>query len=309
MKKTLFILSIFISIHTFAQTDMDGLMMDKNFFCAGITAGKTSWTNYWEGAFKRENLNLGKVSTVNITLNGNYGITSRLNVIAMLPYINTKASAGQLSGQKGLQDVSVFVKWSGYEKQFKKSILKTILIGGVSSPVSNYTPDIMPLSIGTKSKTATLRAMVDYQQGNWFGTISGSYIFRNNVKLDRNTYYTNRIHYTNEVAMPNASNYNIRAGYRSETWIVEAMANKWITIGGFDITKNNMPFVSNKINATTIGLHVKYETNFVDGLSFVADGIKTVAGRNVGQANGFNAGIFYIMNFGKKVKEPATQSN
>ncbi len=309
MKKTLFILSIFISSYTFAQTDLDGLMMDKNLFCAGITAGKTSWKNYWEGSFKRDNLNLGKVSTSNITINGNYGITSRLNVIAMLPYIKTKASAGQLAGQKGLQDVSVFVKWSGYEKQFEKSILKAILIGGISSPVSNYTPDIMPLSIGTSSKTATLRAMVDYQQGNWFGTVSGSYIFRNNVKLDRNTYYTNRIHYTSEVAMPNASNYNVRAGYRSETWIVEAFANKWITNGGFDITKNNMPFVSNKMNATTIGLHVKYETNFVDGLSFVADGITTVAGRNVGQANGFTAGVFYIMNFGKKVKEPATQSN
>jgi hypothetical protein len=308
MKKIYFIISIFISTFSFAQTDMDGLMMEKNLFCAGITAGKSSWKNYWEGTFKRENLNLGKVTTSNVMVNGNYGITNRLNIIAMLPYIKTKANAGQLAGQKGLQDVSVFIKWSGYEKQFKKSILKGILIGGLSAPASNYTPDIMPLSIGTHGKAATLRAMVDFQQGNWFGTVSGSYIFRNNIKLDRNTYYTDRIHYTNEVSMPNASNFNIRAGYRSEVWIIEAIANKWITNGGFDISKNNMPFVSNKMNATTLGLHIKYETKFVDGLSFVADGMTTVAGRNVGQSRGFNAGAFYIMNFGKKMKKAASET-
>ena len=308
MKNLLYIISFFISSNSFAQTDIDGLMMEKNLFCVGVTAGKTSWKNYWEGTFKRENLNLGKVSTSNIMVNGNYGITNRLNIIAMLPYIKTRASAGQLAGQKGFQDVSVFVKWSGYEKQFKKSILKAIVIAGVSTPVSNYTPDLLPLSIGTHNQAATLRVMLDFQQGSWFGTVSGSYIFRNNVKLDRNTYYTDRIHYTNEVAMPDALNYNIRAGYRSETWIIEAIANKWVTNGGFDITKNNMPFVSNKMNTTTITLHLKYETKFVNGLSFIADGLTTVAGRNAGQASGFNAGAFYIMNFGKKIKAAETHS-
>lgn len=291
---------IFMSLQSFAQTEMDGLMMEKNLFCAGITIGKSIWKNYWEGTFKRENLNIGKVSTTNFTANGNYGITGRLNIIAMLPYIKTKAGAGQLAGQQDFQDISVFIKWAGYQKQFKKAILKGFIIAGVSSPISKYTPDLMPLSIGMQSKTATLRGMIDYQKGNWFGTASGSYIFRNNVKLDRNTYYTDRIHYTNEVAMPDASNINIRAGYRNETWIIEAIANKWITNGGFDISKNNMPFVSNRMNATAIGFHLKYETNFINGLSFIADGTTTIAGRNVGQSTGYNAGIFYIMNFGKK---------
>ncbi len=300
MKKLLMMLYIFMSLHSFAQTEMDGLLMEKNLFCAGITTGKNTWKNYWEGTFKRENLNLGKVSNTNILVNGNYGITGRLNIIAMLPYIKTKASAGQLAGQQDFQDISVFIKWAGYQKQFKKAILKGVIVAGVSTPVSKYTPDLMPLSIGTQSKTATIRAMVDYQKGHWFGTASGSYIFRNNVKLDRNTYYTDRIHYTNEVAMPDVSNYNIRAGYRSETWIIELIANKWITNGGFDISKNNMPFVNNKMNATAIGFHLKYETNFINGLSFIADGTTTIAGRNVGQSTGYNAGIFYIMNVGKK---------
>jgi hypothetical protein len=145
--------------------------------------------------------------------------------------------------------------------------------------------------------------MADYQKGNWFGTLSSTYVFRDNVKLDRNTYYTTEMHYTNEVKMPNAFNLNVRGGYRSETWIIEAFANQWNTLGGFDISRNNMPFVSNKMNATSIGVHVKYDTPFIDGLSFVADATTTVAGRNIGQSHGFNTGIFYIMDFSKKQKK------
>ncbi len=308
MKKIICIISILISNHSFAQTEMDGLLMEKNLFCAGVTYTKSNWKNYWEGTFKRDNQNLGTVSTSNLMVNGNYGITSKLNVIFTLPYIKTKASAGQLAGQKGLQDVSLYVKWVGYEKQIKKGILKAILIAGASTPLTNYTPDIMPLSIGMLSKTGTLRAMLDYQRGNWFGTLSASYVYRGNVKLDRNTYYTTQLHYTNMVEMPNASNYNIRAGYRSETWIIEGFANNWITNGGFDISKNNAPFVSNKMNATTIGLHIKYETDFVNGLSLIADGMTTVAGRNMGQSSGYTVGAFYIMDFSRKKKTIKSQS-
>jgi hypothetical protein len=303
MKKILFILTIFISSNTIAQTDIDGLMMDKNLFCAGLTYGNSTWKNYWEGTLKRENLNLGNVKTSNVMVMGNYGITNKLNVLFGIPYIKTKATAGQLKGQQGIQDLSLFVKWVGIEKQIKKAILKGILIGGISTPLTNYTPDLLPLSIGLHSKTASLRAMVDYQRNNWFSTASATYVIRDNVKLDRSTYYTTQMHYTNMVEMPDASNFNVRAGYRSETWIVEALFNRWITNGGFDITRNNMPFVSNTMNASTIGLHIKYETEFVNGLSFVGDVMTTVAGRNMGQTSGFNVGAFYIMDFTKKKKE------
>ena len=50
------------------------------------------------------------------------------------------------------------------------------------------------------------------------------------------------MHYTNEVEMPNGSNYNLRLGYRSNRLIAEAVINNWTSLGGFDITRNNMPF-------------------------------------------------------------------
>lgn len=299
----LFICLLLFNKTTVAQTDIDGLLMQKNFFCVGPTVGTSSWKNYWEGTFKRDNANLGTVSSTAYMLMGNYGITDKLNVLFGLPYIKTKASAGNLKGQKGLQDLSLWVKWVAKEKHIGKGSLKAILIGGYSAPVSNYYIDLMPLAIGMHSKTGHLRLMADYELGNWFATLSGTYMLRSNVTLDRNTYYTTEMHYTDEVKMPDANYFNFRIGYRSSTWIVEAIADKFTTLGGFDITKNNMPFVSNNMDATKLGLHIKYDTDFVNGLSFVADANTTVAGRNIGQSSSFGGGVFYILDFSKKKKD------
>ena len=56
----LFILASFIAS---AQTDMDAIMMEKNAFCVGPMYAYSSWKNYWEGTLKRDNQNLGTVST------------------------------------------------------------------------------------------------------------------------------------------------------------------------------------------------------------------------------------------------------
>ncbi|MFN8244401.1 MAG: hypothetical protein U0X40_10150 [Ferruginibacter sp.] len=285
-----------------AQTDIDGLMMQKKFFCAGPTAGYSSFKNYWEGTLKRDNPNMGRVSETNFMLMGNYGITSRLNVLFNVPYIKTKASAGNMAGQKGFQDISLWVKWAGFEKNIGGGDFKGIVLAGFSTPLSNYTPDFLPLSIGLHSKNGYARLMVDYQHNHWFGTGSFTYIARSNVTIDRNTYYTDEMHYTNEVKMPDASLINVRAGYRSEVIIAELVFEKMTTLGGFDIPRNGMPFISNQMNATKLGLNLKYETP-VDGLSVVANGSTTVAGRNIGQATGFNAGIFYIFDLAGKHKK------
>ena len=66
-----FILSSFFAT---AQTDMDAIMMEKNAFCVGPMYSYSSWKDYWEGTLKRENLNIGKVTTQMYSVMGNYGI-------------------------------------------------------------------------------------------------------------------------------------------------------------------------------------------------------------------------------------------
>ncbi len=291
-----------------AQTDIDGIMMEKNALCIGPMAGYSSWKNYWEGTLKRDNLNLGKVSTTMYSTMGNYGISNKLNVMFGLPYVKTKASAGQLQGLKGVQDFSLWVKWKAYSKKIGQGRLSLFAIGGYSLPASNYTADFLPMSIGLESKNLSLRAMADYQRGSWFATVSGTFVRRSNVEIDRSAYYTTEVHYSNEVKMPDVASYNLRLGYRNKGAYAEAVLDGWKTLGGFDITRNNMPFVSNEMNATRIGFNFKYPMPFLPQLSVTGNVMTTVAGRNVGQSTGFNAGIFYVIDLSKKEKNDSDKS-
>ncbi len=297
------ILSCLLSFPCFAQTEIDGILMSKKMFCAGVVAQRQQWDEYWEGTLKRTNLNLGTVSASSLTLMGNYGITSKINVIAQIPYIKTNASAGQLAGQKGFQDASLSVKWNFAKQKIKKAELKQFLVAGGSLPVSDYTADLMPLSIGQKSKTLMVRWLADYQLKKFTVTGGASYLRRSNVFLDRNTYFTTTQHYTNEVKMPNALYFNFRTGYRSNKLIAELIAENWTTLGGFDISKNNMPFVSNEMNATRVGIYTKYTLPFLKNLSVLGQAMQTVAGRNVGEALSYGGGVFYIVNFNNKPKK------
>src|ERR1044071_538173 len=184
---------------------------------------------------------------------------------------------------KGVQDLSLFVKWRRIHQKIDDGRLSVFGIGGVSFPLSNYPADFLPLSIGLRSKTASARIMVDYINSGFFLTVSGTYVFRDNIEIDRSSYYTTEMHYTNEVEMPDATNLNIRAGFRNHRIIAEAIFNQWTTEGGFDITRNNMPFPSNRMNASTAGVNIKYVLPPLPQLSIVAGGSTTIAVSNMGQ--------------------------
>jgi hypothetical protein len=292
-----------------AQTDIDAIMMEKNAFCVGPMYSYSSWKEYWEGTLKRENLNLGTISTQMIGVMGNYGLNRKVNLLFSVPYVKTKASAGTLSGLDGIQDLSLFVKWKALQKKFGDGRLTVFGIGGLSVPLSNYTPDFLPLSIGLHSKTASARAMVDYEVRGLFVTGSATYVLRDNIKIDRESYYTTEMHLTNEVEMPDAGNFNFRAGFRNQRWIAEAVVNNWTTFGGFDITRNNMPFPSNRMNATTVGANIKYVLPAMPQLSFVGGGNTTVAGRNMGKATTVYGSIFYVFDLSKREKSSGKTSN
>lgn len=284
-----------------AQTDIDAIMMSKNNFCVGAVYQYSSWNQYWEGTFKRENLNLGTVSAQGAAVMGNYGITDRLNVLFSVPYIQTKATAGTMRGQKGMQDLALTVKYMPLEKTVGNVTYSLYALGSYSMPTTDYSADYLPLSIGLHSKTVSLRLMGDVQVDEFFTTLSFAYSKRANITIDRNSYLDDEVHYTNEVDMPDAINFNLRLGYRSERLIAEAVIDNWTTQGGFDITKNNMPFPSNTMNAWKIGFNAKYTLKQIPELAVVGGYNVVTEGRNVGKAASLYGGIFYLINF-KKAK-------
>lgn len=277
-----------------AQTDMDGIMMKPKLLCAGGMYSYNSWSNYWEGTLKRNNQNIGTVTTQMVGLMGIYGITNNLDVIAGAPYVATHASAGTLHGLHGIQDLSMWLKWRVTKQPLGAGRLSVFVLGGGSIPLTNYIPDVLPMSIGLHSKTLSGRLLVDYQVGKFFATASGTYTWRSNITIPQDAYYTTQEYLTNQVQMPNTTMENIRAGYRGKRLTAEALFTDLITLGGFDIRRNDMPFPSNKMDMTMAGIHLRYDLPQVKGLSVEGEGSYTLSGRNVGQATEFDAGVFYI---------------
>jgi len=285
-----------------AQTDADALMIPKNFFCAGAMYSNNSWSNYWEGTFKRDNGNIGTLTTNNYSIMGNYGITNKLDVLFSVPYITTNASAGTLKGQSGFQDLMVTLKWLAFETEIGKGIFSVHAIASGTLPLSNYEPNFLPLSIGLQSKTLSLRGLVNYQTGRFFVAGAGQYVRRDDITIDQESYYTTQLINSNQVYMPDVSNFLFSTGYRSLKFNAEAILSQTNTLGGFDIRKNDMPFPSNRMNSTTAGVLFKYSFDSVSGLELTAGGNYVVAGRNVGQSTTIWGGVLYIIDFSKKTK-------
>jgi hypothetical protein len=279
----------------------DGIMIPKNYLCPGIMYGNSNWSNYWEGTYKRNNGNIGTVNTDMYSLMVTYGIANNLIATVSLPYVTTHTSAGTLHDQSGLQDLALNVKWKGVRLQEGSSKFAVFASITASIPVSNYQADYLPLAIGSHSKDLTGRLVVDYNYGKYFFTGSGAYMDRGNIAIDRNTYYTTELIYSNQVELPAMSDYNFRTGYRSKYLIVEGVADISTSLGGFDIRKNDMPFPSNRMNMSTVGGNLRFRPKALYALEFTAGDDYTVAGRNVGQANMIRGGLSYI--FGLKTKK------
>ena len=284
-------ISIWNPLH--GQTETDGLWMPKRNFCGGLIAGASSWTHYWEGTLHRNNQNIGTLSSSFLMAMGNYGVGENTNIIFSLPYISNKASAGTLAPQQGLQDLNLSVKQYLGGRNWKGSTVGLTAVGGVSTPLSNYVADFLPLAIGVRSRTLSLRILGDLQRGNFFATASVAYVRRASIEIDRTAYYTTEMVYSNQVIMPDVFTWMVRTGYRKDPdHIVEFFADRMNTLGGFDMRRNDMPFPSNNMEQTRIGLGAKWALG-KQGLSFMGNVSRVVAGRNMGQASAAMAGLVW----------------
>ena len=291
-----------------AQMENDGIMIPKNYLCPGVMYSNSGWTNYWEGTFKRDNGNLGRVTSQMYSLMVTYGVAKNLIATVGLPYETTNASAGTLEGQKGLQDLSLNVKWKALQVTTGTSVFSLFASVTGSIPASNYEADFLPLALGSHSKNLSGRGLIDYHVGNFFATGSGAYIYRSNITIDRTSYYTTQLIYSNQVELPNMTDYNFRTGYRSKYFIGEAILDKSTSLGGFDIRKNDMPFPSNRMNMTSAGVNFRFRLKSFYALELTAGDDYVFSGRNVGQANMIHGGLSYIFSLAKNkvVETPNT---
>jgi len=297
-----FIILFLLASRASGQTITDHLMMPKKDFCSGFLYTHEQWKDYWEGAEKRDNQNIGIITTSQIMWVGNYGLSDKINLIAIVPYVKTSASGGTLTGLEGIQDLTLAIKYALVEKEISSGTFTAFAILSGSTPLTNYTPDYLPLSIGMASTTVSPRLTVSYKlSSGWYALASGAYVWRSNVSLDRPSYFTDgNIYFTNQVWMPNQFAGFYSFGYNKKALQVELNLTQQNTLGGGDIRKQDMPFVSNRMNAMRLGVLGMYYLPKPKNLALRAQVSYTLNGLNVGQSVAVMAGFLYTFHFGKK---------
>ena len=289
-------LAAFVAVATSsvaAQTIDDGLMIPKRTLGAGVFYSHESWDQYWEGTLKRSNGNIGTLTTQSVTWAAGYGISDRFALMATLPYIWTHASQGVLRDMSGLQDLTLAAKVKLLSGRTNFGALTAFVVGAGAIPMSHYTPDFMPLSIGTAGRRAAARLTVNYQSNSsLFATASSAYTFCANVRLNRSSYYTDgQLYNTNEVQMPNVLVNSFTAGVARGNWMVPVTLTQQRTLGGDDIRRQDMPFVSDRMDFVKLDAGAMYE--LPASLSLRVGAGHVLSGRNVGQATTFTTGLMY----------------
>jgi hypothetical protein len=285
-----------------AQTLEDGFMVRKKNLFTGVFYTHDTWDEYWEGPLKRVNGNIGTIKTQTTTWSGNYGVTDRLNVIASIPYVRTSASQGVLHSMKGFQDLTLGAKYQLPEIPFTElGSLRAFGVVAGSTPLTDYTPDFLPLSVGLGSKRISGRFTLHFQsKKGWFLAGSAAHTWRGNVKLDRPYYFTeNRLFLTDTVDMPNVFDYSVSAGYVRRGLMIPVTFSRQTVRGGGDIRRQDMPFVSNRMNFSRLGIMAMYTLPKLRTLAVQGAFSYVIDGRNVGQASTITAGLLYTFSFGR----------
>ena len=283
-----------------AQSPDDGLLMPRRAVSAGVVYTHDSWDQYWEGQLKRSNGNIGTLTTQSVTYMAGYGVTDRLSVMATLPYVWTRASQGTLRGLSGFQDLAFAAKYRLLATPVAEhGVFNAFAVAAVAIPSSKYTPDFLPLSIGTNGRRASGRLTLNFQSTSaWFANASAAYTWCSNVRLDRGSYYTNgQLYTTNEVAMPNVFDYTLSAGYRRGRLLIPLSLMQQRTLGGGDIRRQDMPFVSNRMDFTRLDASAMYALKVPKDVMIRLGLGQVLNGRNVGQSTTFTSGVLYAFQF------------
>ncbi len=178
MGKNFFIIffGFVLPIKAIAQPTVDGFMKGKgNLDLVGGLTFDTFSKFHAAGSL----ISLGRTTT-SASVFASAGITNWLDVQVNLPYVMTA------SNWSNLQDVSVFAKGKFLNKSLKKGTFSALIVGGFSTPITNY-PTQGLNAIGQQATAtaaaaaAAARLVMQYFANNgWFGMIQGGFTSRSN---------------------------------------------------------------------------------------------------------------------------------
>ena len=283
-----------------AQTIEDGVMLGRGELFTGAVYSTDSWDEYWEGTLKRNNGNIGELTTESVMYFANYGLTRRLNVMATVPRVWTNASMGVMHGLEGIQDLTVAGKFA-FVRGTATSVgtFKAIGVLGLSVPLTDYTPDFLPFSIGSGSNRMLTRGTASLETAlGPYVTGSVGYTVRRTIEIDRPYYFTDgELYTTNEVDMPEVLDLTLHAGYMKNGLMAAVTYTRQRVLGGGDIRRQDMPFASNRMNFNRVGGMAMVPIPKFRDLAVIGSYSYVLDGRNVGQSTTISGGLSYTFHF------------
>jgi hypothetical protein len=279
-----------------AQLPWDEIMMGRGEICAALMYEHSSWNQYWEGSYLRENANIGTFTRQMGMPMIAMGLTKKINIITSLPYVSTKASGGTQAGQSGIQDLSISAKVDWLQKQLGPGRLLFLTNAHFSTPVGNYLSDYMPFSIGTGAPEIGLRGIGGYKMDNGLVFRAAlAYLWRGQTEIERDYYYQDGSVYSSFMNVPNALNFHGAIGYWAfdNRLRLEATYMSLNCLTGDDIRSYNRPQPTNKMEVSQVGAWAQYYINSERGLGALAYVNQTISGRNMGKATTIGVGLTY----------------
>lgn len=218
------------------------------------------------------------------------------SIIVSLPYVKTSASAGQMAGVEGIQDLGLSLKAQLIDKQLPQSKLMVFTNLSFSTPASNYLSDYLPFSLGFGANELGIRLIGQFEMDKGpYVRGSVAYLHRGTTEAERDYYYQDGSYYTSTMDVPDGLHGQLAIGswFMQKKLRIEANLTSLRCTSGDDIRAYNSPQPTNKVDFDQVGGFAQYYFQKNGGVGVLAYYNHMFSGRNMGQYSGFGLGLTY----------------
>ncbi|WP_210519026.1 hypothetical protein [Hymenobacter terricola] len=287
--------SLISTVHsTHAQGLVSGFMAGKKHGSVVVSGTSESYTNVYLAPDKVDGVPIFQEVRVNsLNLYATYGITDKIDAVLSLPYIQSQGQAngtvindlsalystqGYTNVRQGLQDITGLLKFKSFSREIGSSILDLLGTVSFSTPASNYQTNTgygYIIAIGNRATKYTATGVA-------------------HLKTSSGVFATGQIGYSLRTGLvPNALIGEAKVGYAGPKTYVEGSVSFQESNGGTDISETGFQgfFPSTRVNYVRLGASAYRPITNGFGLTLGAN--TYVAGRNIGKATGYSAGVTY----------------
>ncbi len=272
---------------TMAQTPFGGFMKGKGKGDVVISYNSESYDQVFLVPQKIDGVPVfNKVQINSVNLFSTIGLSKKLDLQMSIPYVTVTGAAspevltnlGYSNERKGLQDVSLYLKYNPLNVKAGKGNIAFIGALGLQTPLGSYKVDESLqsiLAIGNRATQLNTYIMAQY-------------------KLDMGLFLNGSLGYSSRNGdVPNATLSQLKVGYAGKAFYVDAYIASQESTSGQDILKEGFTafFPATRVSYQRVGVSLFVPVG--KGLGITGGYNTYINGRNVGASSGANGGLVY----------------